>query len=336
MKTYIVLADKFMSQLPMRLTVLLLLFVSPGFAQVIDNTASFRAVDADRFVRIHYENDFFTATDYYYSQGINTEFVHPMFNKFFLHRILIKGKQAQQMGMAFEHNGFTPTSTDSDSILYGDRPYAATLTGRVFSISNYKCARITSSFSFGVIGPAAGGKAMQSTIHQWIDDDQPKGWENQIQNDIVLKYTASLECNVVQIPDRLMLNSIVSAQLGTLNTKTSGGITLIVGKLNSRLTSSFGKTSRYSGNKDFTFHGYIQPLVNFVAYDATLQGGLFNNNSPYTLHADNISRVTLQANLGLVMQAGPMYMEYFVTYLSKEFNTGLSHAWGGVRIGVKW
>jgi hypothetical protein len=305
---------------------------------MIDNIASFRTVDADRYIRIHYENDFFTDDDKYYSQGIAAEFVHPMFNNFFLHKMLVSGKELRQNGIAFEHNGFTPTSINSDSILYGDRPYAATLTARVFSMSYHEKlrTRVTSSFSFGVIGPAAGGKAMQSTIHQWVDDDQPLGWQYQIQNDVVLNYNASLEKNLLHIPDRLMLNGLVAGQLGTLNTKISTGLVLVVGKVNARITSMTGSKSRYEGTKQFSFHGYCQPLVNLVAYDATLQGGLFNKTSPYTIAAGDMNRLTFQANMGLVMQAGPVYAEYFYTFLTQEFKTGLSHSWGGLRIGVRW
>jgi len=321
----------------MRLFILLLTFSSTVYAQLIDNTASFRTFDAERFVRIHYENDFFANDDKYYSQGINAEFVHPMFEKFFLTRILIAGKEASQKGIAFEHNGFTPTSISSDSILYGDRPYATTLTARVHSISYSEKlrARITSSFSFGAIGPAAGGKAMQSTIHQWIDDDQPKGWEHQIQNDVVLNYTVGIESNLLQIPGSFLCNGIVSGQIGTLNTKLSAGIVLVGGKLSTRLSNTFTKESNM-GHRKFNFHGYCQPLLNLVGYDATLQGGMFNKDSPYTISAGSVTRWTFQTNIGLVLQVDPVYLEYFFTFLTQEFNTGLPHAWGGVRVGIGW
>lgn len=317
----------------------ILVVVSPlAKAQMIDNLASFHTVDADRYIRLHYENDFFTDDDKYYSQGINAEFVHPIFNDFFLHKILVSGKELRQNGIAFEHNGFTPTTINSDSILYGDRPYAATLTARVFSMSYHPGlkARITSSFSFGVIGPAAGGKAMQSTIHQWIDDDQPKGWQHQIQNDILLNYNVALEKNLLQIPDRFLLNGLASGQIGTLTTKLGTGLVLVVGKVNARLSSIMGSKSSYEGQGRLSFHGYCLPLVNLIGYDATLQGGAFNQTSPYTIPASELNRFTAQINMGLVMQAGPIYAEYFFTFLTQEFRTGESHAWGGVRIGVRW
>ena len=47
-------------------------------AQVIDNTASFKNNNSDKYVRLQYDNDFFTAKDEYYTQGITLEWVHPI------------------------------------------------------------------------------------------------------------------------------------------------------------------------------------------------------------------------------------------------------------------
>lgn len=308
-------------------------------AQLIENITSFRTIDADRYIRVHYENDFFTNQDLYYSQGIAMEFVHPLFGHLPFHKILISGKSQVQLGIAAEHNGFTPTSTQSDSILYGDRPYAATLTMRLFSISRHDSlsSRITSVFSFGVIGPAAGGKAMQSTIHQWINDSQPLGWQHQIQNDVVLNYSIGIEKSLFNLPSSLLVTGYTNAYLGTLNTKLSSGFVLMAGKLNARMASTLHRGSGSSLTQNgITFHGYCQPQINLIAYDATLQGGVFNKSSPYTIAASDMERITLQANLGLVMRAGPVYFEYFYTFLTREFNGGLTHAWGGVRVGATW
>lgn len=304
--------------------------------QAIDAAASFRMIDADAYVRLHYENDFFSATDYYYSQGINLEIVHPVFKKFFLTKILVAAKENKQAGIAFEHNGYTPTSTESAGILYGDRPYAATLTARVISYSSNDTLRkrITSSLTLGVIGPAAGGQAMQSTIHQWINDSQPLGWPNQIQNDVVINYEASLEKNILAKPGVVAMNAFGKIRAGTLNTKLSSGLVLMFGRLNPRISACFTGVTQTPKRK-FTFHFYFQPMVNFVGYDATLQGGVFNKTSPYTISASEVTRFTFQSNAGVVVSLGPLYLEYFQTYLTREFETGMVHQWGGVRVGVK-
>ncbi len=293
-------------------------------------------IDSDAYVRLHYENDFFSATDYYYSQGINLEVVHPLFKKFFLTKALVAAKGNRQAGIAFEHNGYTPTSTDYAEILYGDRPYAATLTARFISYSSNDSLRkrITSSLTLGVIGPAAGGQAMQSTIHQWINDSQPLGWPNQIQNDVVINYEASLEKNLLSKSGAATLNAFGKIRAGTLNTKLSSGLVLMVGRLNPRISACFTSGVHTPLHK-LNFHFYWQPMVNIVGYDATLQGGVFNKSSPYTISPSDVTRFTFQSNVGVVMSLGSLYLEYFQTYLTREFETGGTHQWGGIRVGVK-
>ena len=319
------------------LCVFILLSCRVADAQAIDAGASFRMIDADAYVRLHYENDFFSATDYYYSQGINLEVVHPVFKRFFLTKILASAKHNQQAGIAFEHNGYTPTSTESVEILYGDRPYAATLTARIISYSSDDSLRkrITSSLTMGVIGPAAGGQAMQSTIHQWINDSQPLGWQNQIQNDIVINYEAGVENNLASSSGAFVLNVFGKMRAGTLNVKGSAGLVFVLGRLNRGMSEVF-TPARPAADRTFNYHLYWQPMVNLIGYDATLQGGVFNKTSPYTISSSDLTRQTFQSNAGIVVRFGSINLEYFQTFLTREFETGKSHAWGGVRVGVEF
>lgn len=79
------------------------------------------------------------------------------------------------------------------------------------------------------------------------------------------------------------------------------------------------------------FYGRAQPAL--VLFDATLQGGLFNRNNPYTLPASDIRRITFQADYGIALVLRKWYFDYCQSFLSPEFNGGLSHRWGGIRIG---
>lgn len=39
----------------------------------------------------------------------------------------------------------------------------------------------------GVVGPAAGAKVAQKTVHKWIGSDEPKGWDTQLDNELVFQ-----------------------------------------------------------------------------------------------------------------------------------------------------
>ena len=328
-----------------RILFLLLVFCLPGplaSGQAIDNMASFRMIDAKKYIRFHYENDYFTATDYYYTQGMNLEVVDPSYHKFPLSKLLIVSNSGKnQYGISLEHNGYTPTSIESNTILYGDRPFAAALMLKTFAMScdSLSRFRVTSSLSLGVIGPAAKGYQMQKTIHGWINATEPLGWQYQIQNDAIVNYEVGIEQSFVQFRrNTILINGFANGRLGTLNTKLSTGFVIMFGDLNSAIRSVFIRSSRLDPliqKKKVSVRFYGQPMINLVGYDATLQGGLFNKSSPYTISAGEIERITFQANYGLVIEFHALYIEYFKTIISKEFETGLYHRWGGIRIGVK-
>jgi lipid A 3-O-deacylase len=322
-----------------RITLLasLWLLLSSGTAngQAIDLTGSFRTVDSDEYLRLHYEDDLFACTDYYYSEGIGLEFIHPKLKYLCLGSLLWPRAKWDQHGIALEQNGYTPTSIESDTILYGDRPFAATLLLTSFSIGyrEGRNIRLSSSLSVGVIGPAAGGYEMQSTIHKWIDDVQPRGWQNQIQNDFVINYEAGIETNLLSQSDILMLNGLGKLRVGTLSIKLSPGIVLMMGRIDHRILSGFSRKAP-ERRSPFGFHLYWQGMLNLVGYDATLQGGMFNRTSPYTIPPSELWRMTFQTSVGFAMSAIPFYIEYGYTFSTPEFQTGLSHGWGRVGVGI--
>jgi len=311
------------------LTPLLFLFATFEIsAQKIDNTASFRDVKNDNYFRFHYDNDYFTATDQFYTQGYSFELTAPMFKKNPINFLFIKlENSSQKNGISLEHIGFTPTTIKSNEILKGDRPFAAAIFIKSFKIESdtLNKIRIASSLSLGIIGPGAFGYEMQKEIHEWIGDEIPMGWQHQIKNDIVINYELSHEKQFFRFKDYFALNSNITARLGTLNTNASVGLTATLGLINSPFTT-------YEKNK-FKIYLYSQPLVNFIGYDASLQGGLFNRSSSYTIPDSDIERITLQNNFGIVMQWKSLFLEYNRVFLTREFATSNSHKWGGFRIG---
>jgi lipid A 3-O-deacylase len=305
-----------------------------ALAQAIDNLASYRTAGTDRYMRLYYDNDYFSTYDLYYTQGANFEWANPSLRKFPLSKLLFATGENNVYGISLEHNAYTPTSISHNDILYGDRPFAAALFLKTFAISNRpdKRVRVTSSLSTGLIGQSAGAHWIQQTIHEWINDTDPQGWQYQVKNDLVLNYEAGVEKNIMHVNHFLLINALANARVGTLNDKLSAGLVFMTGALHPAITSVF--TSQTQTKKKFHFHMYAQPLVNAVLYDATLQGGVFNRKNPYTLSYDQVSRFTVQGNAGVVFYIQSVYLEYFQSVISKEFTSGLKHHFGGVRIGV--
>ncbi|MEO8151326.1 MAG: lipid A deacylase LpxR family protein [Bacteroidia bacterium] len=318
----------------MRLLKTILFTALTGFtpalsAQVIDNIASYRETGNDKYIRFYYDNDFFTATDYYYTQGMCLELVNANLEKFPLSHLLIRpSKFSNRFGVAVEHIGYTPTSIRHTEIINGDRPFAACLFLKTFAIAvnAEKKQRITSAFSMGVIGPAAGGEEMQTSIHRWLKNIEPLGWSNQIANDIILNYELGYEKTLLD-HQTLRLNWSSDLKAGTLNDKISSSFTIMAGFLPAL------SDTRASEKKKFRLHLYNQSNISLIGYDASLQGGVFNHKSPYTINKNDMTRFTFQNNIGVVIKLYSIHLEYYQAIITEEFATGKYHRWGGVRVG---
>lgn len=309
---------------------LLLPYLSSG--QRIDNLVSFRNVAGDQYVRIHYDNDFWGHSDYYYTQGYNLEFVSPILKKNPLVPALLRLKNSRtQYGVAFEHYGFTPTSIKSNQILTQDRPFAGIIILKSFAISvdTLHRSRLSSALSTGMIGPAAFAGKMQKKIHSWTGDQEPMGWQYQIRNDVVVNYELNYEKQIIHIPNIISLNTNTQVRIGTLSDKLQAGATLTLGRFSSPFL-----TKKNEIKNNYQLYVYSQPLVSLIGFDASLQGGLLNRKSPYTLKTSEINRFTFQNSMGVVLSIRNLYIEYYKTFLSKEFKSGKTHQWGGIKIGV--
>jgi hypothetical protein len=67
-----------------------------------------------------------------------------------------------------------------------------------------------------------------------------------------------------------------------------------------------------------------------------LQGGLFNKSSPYTIADGDVERIVGELNYGIVLQGRNIFLQYFRTTTTREFETGDSVNWGGLKAGLSF
>ncbi|TND07724.1 MAG: hypothetical protein FD123_3043 [Bacteroidetes bacterium] len=280
--------------------------------------------------RFTYENDFFTATDYYFTQGVRIEIVLPAFRKNPVSRLLLSlhGGLDEEFGLSVNQQCFTPTSIREDVILFGDRPFA----GAIFigfhriSVHPSKMLRITSELDLGGVGPCSSCRETQESIHTWLDNVYPHGWQFQVQNGPVLNYTAKLEKGFFA-RDHVDLSGHGTAAAGTLYSNLAAGMLFRAGWMRNYFTVPDAKTKLRFW---FTGGGEIRA----VGWNATLQGPVFSKNNPYTIANDDLRRLVLQGRGGLELSFRKLHVQYFHYYLTPEFRTGLKHSWGHCRISL--
>lgn len=291
-------------------------------------------ISTNRYVGVNFDNDIFNNTDYYYTNGVRIDYTSPIFaSSPFAYPMLPYRKLSMNYhGMTIVQNMYTPTNPDTVNVYGSDRPFAAYLylghyKNTLSSRNNY---RQYSEIQIGLIGPGSLGGFVQGQIH----DIPPLGWQNQIQNDLVLNYTALVEKGLYN-PGPIDLNVFAKGQLGTLYTNAGAGMRIRAGRMNSYFSMPWlARPQSIEGENAYKWqYGiFATGLVKLVGYDATLQGGVFNNSSNYTIPAEDIERFVLQASAGIFVafkQVGLMYEQF---YTSPEFKDAYHFRWGHINI----
>ena len=118
--------------------------------------------------------------------------------------------------------------------------------------------------------------------------------------------------------------------LGTLYTNVSAGIHLRTGLLNPYFINL--GTSKRSVNKEAGLHNvqlffFIKTKGQLTGYDATLQGGMFNQSSVYTIESADVTRLVLNSSAGMSFVYSGIRFDLEQFLLSPEMHHGLWHLW---------
>lgn len=291
-------------------------------------------ISTNTYFGINFDNDIFSNTDYYYTNGIRFEMVAPIFaaSPFAWPMLPYRKESMNYHGITIVQNMYTPTNPDTISVMDGDRPFAAYLYigHSKNTLSSKKKYRQYSEIVIGLMGPGSLGGLVQSQIH----NIEPVGWQNQIQNDLVLNYTAVFEKGLIN-PQYFDLNIFADARIGTLYDNLGAGLRLRAGKLNPYFgMPALARPGSPEGRNVLNLqYGILAGTrLRAIFYDATLQGGPFNRNNHYTIPASDIERLVLQASIGFYFAYRQIGMSYEHFYISPEFKDARHHQWGHINL----
>ena len=324
----------------MRLLLLLFLLPLPRLLPAAPAPAdTLHPVSPVRLLRYTYANDLFFRTDYYFTQGMTLTLVHPALARLPTRHLLAAGPRGstQQHGLTLRYDGFTPLRIQDAFIRVGDRPYATYLYASLFRINTYPAQhqRLTTALELGFIGPAAGGKELQTAIHRATGNAEPRGWEHQIRNAPIIGYRVALEKQLLAAGRHAELLADAEASLGTLYTYAGTGLHLRAGKFSSWFASAgVPGPSPDSGLRPWQFYGEVTVNGRLIGFDATLQGSPFSSRDPYTLAAGGVRRAVLRSSGGVVLAHNGLSFTATSTWISPEFVGGRSHRWGQLGVAV--
>jgi hypothetical protein len=277
-----------------------------------------------------FENDMFNRMDWHFSNGIDLSYIHPAFRKSPFNSLLIPVQERTGdrpvYGLRLRQEIYTPRDLIRGEIQKGDHPYAAVLGLEEFRILNRPEDgwRFTTGLQIGVIGPIALGFQAQDFIHRITPSEPPKGWENQIGNDLLLNYSFNADREWVgDEVSQLILHG--RARLGTLHTDAALGLRSRF----ERLPKFFRHAGPDPGRK-VNFYASLNWELQFIGYDASLQGGLFNRTSPYTIPAAHVSRIVGGFDASAVVEIYGHSVGIYQHVVSPRFHHSGWHAWVGI------
>lgn len=294
---------------------------------------SLRPLSPGRRLAFTYANDFFFGTDYYFTQGLTLDWVSPALARSPLHRLLPQGPvgSTRYHGILLNYNGYTPLRITDASIRVGDRPYAAYCYVALYRVINQAAQgrRLTTAIELGYLGPAAGGKFIQTKLHALTHSLTPRGWDYQVRSDAVLGYRAAYEQRLLAAGRWAELGGSAEASLGTLYTYAGVGGRLRAGWFDSYFASPAGPRSHASRRR---WQAYAEATLTgrLVGYDATLQGGVFNRSSLYVLAASQVRRTVLHSTGSLVLAHEGLSFTATAAYVGPEFSGACPHRWGAL------
>ncbi|MES2419596.1 MAG: lipid A deacylase LpxR family protein [Bacteroidota bacterium] len=216
-----------------------------------------------------------------------------------------------------------------------DRPFAGYLyAGGSASFFYKKESVLKTNLELGTIGPDALGEEAQKLLHQLIGFYEINGWQYQIKNEL----TANLNIQYTKLLHRSAANNLdfsVETYLNAGTTFNGAGVGLLLrtGDINQLFNSSY--TNAVIGNKESTarlvkkeLFFYIKPQLNYVAYDATIQGSLFNNDSPLTF---GTKPFVFAQQLGFNVSSSRFTFDFSLLFKSKEIkSTAKAHQYGSI------
>lgn len=271
-------------------------------------------------------------SDKYYTAG----------NFFYFRRALKINKpdssalQNKILGFELGQKIYTPQSGAIPSSLYVDRPFAgylylsSTLNLLYKNESNLKLQAQT-----GFVGQFSYGREIQNFIHKTLGFYTPAGWQYQIQNDFEINLSA--EYNRLLVRSSTMDVSLSSyANLGTGLTGAGLGPLIRIGWFNQLFNSSStsSSVSQYSRVKPLhksEFFIYSKPLINYVAYNATIQGSMFNNSIPPHEIVSTLKPIIYSDQVGLSYVKNHWVIDLSAVFQTRETREMIyNHQWGSL------
>lgn len=303
------------------LALLISIFSISAYSQTYKNEFGFRS-----------DNDSYLAqgSDRYYTNGL---FIH--FRRAINQQNLKEGLEKKTYEITAGQEIYNPYSGFAPDPSRQDRPFAGYLyAGGALSWFYANESILKTSAEIGTTGPHSLAEGGQDLLHNTVGFYTLEGWDYQIKNALTINLSAQYTRLLQRSSNKATDFSFEGyANVGTTFNGAGAGILFRAGGLNQLFNSAY--TNAVIGNNPKTktlvkkeVFFYAKPQLNLVAYDATIQGSLFNDNDPVTF---GVKPLVFAQQIGFNYSSQRFTFDFGMIFKTKEVkSTAKAHQYGSI------
>lgn len=143
---------------------------------------------------LYFENDYFGGQDQNYTNGVKFSWMSPDLTTWgqtgwrqsVLEALPFVNREEGQknLGFAFGQNIYTPQDISRVPPDANDRPYAGWSYLELTFVSKTENVMDTLSLQVGMVGPHSYAEDAQTIVHEWLNDETPRGWDYQLKDEV--------------------------------------------------------------------------------------------------------------------------------------------------------
>jgi len=291
------------------------------------------------------EFGFETDNDSYLANGSDRYYTNGLFI-FYRHALPVKTADTAKLankilGFEIGQKMYNPQSGAIPAAIFVDRPFAGYLyVGSTLNLLYKDESNLKLGAQIGMVGPASLAQAAQEGTHRLLGLYKISGWQYQIKNDPELNLSAEYN-RLLARAEGVDISLAGYANLGNGFTGAGVGPLLRVGAFNRLFHSVSTQSTAAAASKQANdlhkneFFVYYKPQINWVGFDATIQGGLLESHNDYT--SDEIigtpERWILSNQFGAAFSTNRFTFDLSVIFHTRDTKQMVqSHQWGTAAI----
>lgn len=299
---------------------------------ILWNTASFAQKNTPQQLMVISENDCYTSlsNDGYYTNGIKLTYQWLKERADSSSKTIFNNIELGQFIYNAEDGHYTLSKLDRPvtGYLYG---------GYQQKIFNKRENMLRWGIFVGSIGSLSLGQQVQEFIHKSWRIYEPVQWKYQLNKGLGVTATVLWSPQITHNREKKKfdMKPVAGASLGNMFSNAMIGYAFLVGRFNSNSSTAFWDNHREQtkGGREFFF--YLYPALYVQAYNATVQGNMFNKKPE--IYLGKLNPAFLQVRAGFTYAIKKLSLGYAAVYENKQSLTQRSkQIYGSIQLGFRW